>query len=88
MYIGIDLGGTNIAVGLVNDEGKIMAKASTPALSQRPIQEIIEDIAQVCGVLLNGAGMTVDDIESVGLGCPGTIDHKNGIVVYSNNICM
>ena len=88
MYIGIDLGGTNIAVGLVNDGGKIMAKASTPTLSQRPIQEIIEDIAKVCGVLVNGEGMTMDDIESVGIGCPGTIDHKNGIVVYSNNIRM
>ncbi|MGN0182507.1 MAG: ROK family protein [Candidatus Ornithomonoglobus sp.] len=88
MKIGIDLGGTNIAAGLVDDEYKIIAKASIPTLADRPIREVIDDIGDICKLLVHGEGMTMENIESVGIGCPGTIDHKNGIVVYSNNIRM
>ena len=44
-YIGIDLGGTNIAVGVVDSEGRIIAKAETPTLAQRPYQDVIRDMA-------------------------------------------
>lgn len=88
MKIGIDLGGTNIAAGLVDDEYKIISKASIPTLADRPISEVIDDIADICKLLVHEEGLTIENIESVGIGCPGTIDHKNGIVVYSNNIRM
>ena len=45
MYIGIDLGGTNIAIGIVDDNGKIIAKNSTPTLAERGYKEIIKDMA-------------------------------------------
>ena len=44
MYIGIDLGGTNIAVGLVNDDGQILHSASVPTLKERHWSEIVKDI--------------------------------------------
>lgn len=88
MKIGIDLGGTNIAAGLVDDDNRIIAKTSAPTLSDRPIAEVIDDIAGVCKRLVSGESMTMDNIESIGIGCPGTIDHNNGTVVYSNNIRM
>ena len=40
-YIGIDLGGTNIAVGLVSEDGKILRKAETPTLAKRPYADIV-----------------------------------------------
>lgn len=43
MYIGIDLGGTNIAAGVVDEVGNIMYKLSIPTLAQRPVEEIVED---------------------------------------------
>ena len=49
MYrIGIDLGGTNIAAGIVNEEFKIIAKASVPTRAERPAEEIVADIAALC----------------------------------------
>ena len=45
MYIGIDLGGTNIAVGIVDNKGNILAHASTPTLRERHWTEIVEDMA-------------------------------------------
>lgn len=88
MYIGIDFGGTNIAAGLVDEQGEIICKLSTPTLTQRPVEEMIDDMICLCHELTSKAGCGMDDIEAVGIGCPGTIDNKNGVVVYANNISM
>ncbi len=87
MYIGIDLGGTNIAAGIVED-GKIIAKASTPTGKDRPTAEIVADMADLAKRLATESGIDIAKIQAVGIGCPGTIDHKTGVVVYSNNIPM
>lgn len=88
MYIGIDLGGTNIAAGIVTDDGKILSQGSTPTLSGRPIEEVIADMVTLVNGLIDDYGITVSDIKAIGIGSPGSIDHKNGIVVYSNNLKM
>lgn len=88
MYIGIDLGGTNIAAGIVTDDGKILAQGSTPTLSGRPIEEVVADMVTLVNGLIDDYGITVSDIKAIGIGSPGSIDHKNGIVVYSNNLKM
>ncbi len=87
MYrIGVDLGGTNIAVGIVDNEGTLVKKMSTPTLAARPSEEIVADMARLCRELCSEVGCTVDDIESVGIASPGTVDSENGVVLYSNNI--
>ena len=78
MYIGIDLGGTNIAVGLVSEEGKIIAKDSTPTLSERDYTEIVKDMALLCEKVTEAAGYTMKDIKAIGIGSPGSIDNENG----------
>lgn len=88
MYIGIDLGGTNIAVGIVDENGKILHKDSIPTQKERDYTEIIRDMAELSKKVVADAGYTLDDIEAVGIGSPGTIDNKRGMVVYSNNIVM
>ena len=88
MYIGIDLGGTNIAAGVIDKAGHIVYKSSVPTLAQRPIEEIVEDMANLCVDILDGAGCSISDIKSVGVGCPGTVDNKNGIVAYACNLRM
>ena len=86
MYIGIDLGGTNIAVGLVDENGKIIAKDSTPTLSSRNYQEIVKDMADLSFKLIEKAGISVSDIKAAGIGSPGSVDSKNGVVHYANNL--
>lgn len=86
--IGIDLGGTNIAAGVVDDAGHIIYKASIPTLAKRPAEEIAEDMAKLCADITDGAGCSMSDIEAVGVGCPGTVDSKNGIVSYACNLRM
>ncbi len=86
MYIGIDLGGTNIAIGLVDKSGKIISSGSRPTEAKRHYSEIVKDMAELSFELMEKAGLSKSDIEGVGIGSPGTIDSKNGVVIYSNNI--
>lgn len=85
MYsIGIDLGGTNIAVGVVNEQGAILAQASTPTLAGRPFEELIADMAACANKAVSQAGLTLDDIDRVGIGIPGV--SKDGVVIFCTNL--
>lgn len=86
-YIGVDLGGTNIAAGIVNSDYKIVAKGSVPTnVSGRSAEEIIKDMGALCQKLVDDAGLTFNDIEYVGIASPGAIDPVKGVVVYANNL--
>lgn len=86
MYLGIDLGGTNIAAGLVTESGVIKKSVSTPTVANRPFNEIVRDMAKLCRGILDITGTDIKDIKSIGIGNPGTIDNKNGVIIYSNNL--
>ena len=85
-YLGIDLGGTNIAAGIVNEDYKIIKKKSVPTLAHRDGKEIIKDMANLCLSLLEECGLSVDDIEYAGIASPGTANSETGIVEYANNL--
>lgn len=87
MYtIGVDLGGTNIAIGIVNDRYEIVRKGSVPTKPERGADPIIEDMAALCRKLIADEGLTLADIESVGVATPGTANNVTGVVEYANNI--
>jgi Transcriptional regulator/sugar kinase len=85
-YIGVDLGGTNIAVGVVSADFKIIKKGSTPTLAERDGKEIIRDMAALCEKLVKEAELTFDDIAYVGIASPGTANSSTGCVEYANNL--
>ena len=88
MYIGVDLGGTNIAAGVVDDNGRILVQGSVPTLNERDFTEIIKDMAELCKNVTKKAGLGLKDIKAIGIGSPGSVDNENGVVVYANNIKM
>jgi glucokinase len=85
-YAGIDLGGTNIAVGIVNENYEILGKASVKTNLPRPASEIADDMAKATLMAAENAGITLQDIEWVGVGTPGAANGKTGMVIYSNNL--
>ncbi len=87
-YIGIDLGGTNIAGGIADENGKILLSDSVPTKKERPTEQIMEDIAGLVNRLIERAGMDSADVSGIGVGCPGMVDSKNGIVTYCVNVPM
>ncbi len=86
VMIGIDLGGTGIKIGIVNEEYEILAQTSIPTNAQRPWTEIIADMGNAAVKLLKENGYDTSDCLGAGAGCPGTIDSAGGTVLYSNNI--
>lgn len=84
--IGVDLGGTNIAVGVVDSDFKIIRKRSIPTYPDRAPEAIVRDMVRVCDDLLTDLSLTPDDIQSVGIASPGIVDHKTGYVEYSCNL--
>ena len=84
MRIGIDLGGTNIAAGLVNDKMEIVTKESVKTL--RGVDAIINEMEVLAHSLCSQAGLRLSDIECAGVGSPGSVDSREGTVVYSNNL--
>ena len=85
-YIGIDLGGTNIVAGVVNESYEILAKASVKTNLPRPEEEIAADMAKVSQEAAEKAGLTMADIEWIGVGTPGVANSATGVIEYSNNL--
>ncbi|HHW30158.1 MAG TPA: ROK family protein [Clostridiaceae bacterium] len=85
-YVGIDLGGTKIAAGLVDKQGKILAKASTSTGKERPADEIIKDMAMLAKQVIDDYGIETTSVKSIGIGCPGIVNDKDGTLIYANNI--
>lgn len=87
MYrIGIDLGGTNISAGLVNEEGKLLYKSSVPTGMGVSDYEITEIMAKFCLSIIRECDISERDVTSIGIGCPGVCDDLNGTLLYTVNL--
>ncbi len=84
--VGIDLGGTNIAAGVVNDAYQILAKASLPARAPRPAADICADMAKATRMALHEAGVSEESVSWIGIGSPGVANPLLGEVEFSNNL--
>ncbi len=87
-YLGVDLGGTNIAIGLVDENFKIILKDKVPTGASRPVSAIMDDMAALCKSIVERAGITFDEVAYAGIAAPGSVDPKLGEVRYANNIKM
>ena len=85
-YIGIDLGGTFIKGGIVDDTGNILISDKVPTESEKGAGRVALNIANLGKSLLEKLNLTVSDMVGVGIGVPGMIDSGKGEVVYSNNL--
>ncbi len=85
-YVGIDLGGTNIVAGVVDENYNILTKASRKTNCPRPAEEIASDMAAVALEAIEQANLTPDQVEWIGVGTPGIANSATGIIEYSNNL--
>lgn len=85
-YIGIDLGGTFIKGGIVNENGEILLCDKTPTEVEKGDHGVAENIARLALDLLSRLGLTTSDVEGLGIGSPGMIDSAKGNVIYANNL--
>lgn len=85
--IGIDLGGTNIAAGIVNEKGEILSKTSVPT-PRTGEEDVIEAICNISRKLMSNMNLKVADIDGIGVGCPGIVDNKEGVIRHLANLGM
>ncbi len=84
MYLGIDIGGTNTAFGVVNESGDILCKSSVP--TKKDITETVQTASQAILDMLSEQNISVSAISSAGIGCAGLTDNKNGVILYASNL--
>lgn len=84
--IGIDIGGTNTRIGLVDIHQKLIDSVSISTDTKSAADEVICTVGEKALALLEKNGIAMDQCVGAGVGVPGTIDRKNGVVRYSNNI--
>lgn len=84
--IGVDLGGTNIKAGLVDEAHHIVDSVSCKTNLPRPEHEVEAEIAALCSQLAQRAGLDMAaQIESVGIGTPGSVNPHTGVVEFNAN---
>ncbi|MCY2965336.1 MAG: ROK family protein [Planctomycetota bacterium] len=85
-YVGVDVGGTNIKAGVVDDTGHSLAKASVPTEAIRGPEVGLDHMVEAVGAALKQAGLTLKDIHGVGLATPGTMDIPAGMLLQPPNL--
>jgi glucokinase len=86
LNVGVDIGGTNIKFGVTDENGKILLQGKTKTRPDRGSDLIVGSIIQGIDTILVEASLRHEDIKSIGLGVPGTVDSKSGMVVYAPNL--
>lgn len=84
--IGVDLGGTNIAAGIVDGVHRIVGSASVPTDSSRGAAGVADDIVRCIALALEKAGASLADCTALGVGSPGSCDMENGVVRNAHNL--
>ena len=85
-YIGVDLGGTNIAIGIVDENKNLLIKGSVPTIASREGELIVKDMAALVEKLMAEKKITLDEIAYVGIAAPGTANSETGVIEYANNL--
>ncbi len=85
-YLGIDLGGTNIAVGVVDENFNIVGRANRKTAVPRSADSIADDMAGACFDAVKDAGIEISNITACGIGAPGAVDTEKGEVAVSENL--
>jgi glucokinase len=85
-YIGIDLGGTNIQGGLVSGDGKLMQTDRVKTKAESGEDTVVKRIAKLAQTIVESAGLTFDDVAGLGIGAPGAVNHKKGVVINAVNL--
>ena len=87
MYrVGVDLGGTNIAVGVVDEKFNIVGRGKIKTNLPRPAKAIFDDIAAAVKMAVDDAGLKMSDIASIGVGTPGSVNKSTGMIDFANNL--
>ncbi len=85
-FIGIDLGGTNVRAAVVTEEGEIVGQARTETLAEKGPEAVLERMALVAREAVGNSGLELSGISACGVGSPGPLDARTGVVLFTPNL--
>ena len=84
--VGVDVGGTNLVAGLVDERGKLLHKESCPVDKSMDAAALTHTLAQLSRRVVEQAGKGLDEIRAVGVGIPGLVDNESGVILRTTNM--
>src|SRR4051794_683896 len=85
-YLGIDIGGSSIKAGVVDDSGRLLSKRHVPSALSEGLEAGLKNLEASARAIVAEAGLTWDAIRAVGVAAPGTMDIPNGILFHPFNL--
>lgn len=82
-YLGIDIGGTNIRLGIVDGKGKVLTRYRIPTLKEQGKNKVITRLLRAIEFIIKKSAYPV---KGIGIGCPGPLDNRKGIVLSPPNL--
>ncbi len=86
LYIGIDVGGTNLVAGLVDETGQLLGRAAARTDTSRSAEMLCADLADLALRAVENGGVKPEEITGVGIGIPGEVDASSGVVCHAPNV--
>ena len=86
VYVGLDVGGTGLKAGVVDENGKMLSKVSCPTGVERGYGPVIKDMANLALKAIEESGVPMEEVHSIGIGIPGILDPRTGIVPFCTNL--
>ena len=86
IFVGIDLGGTNVKIGCFDKELKLIRKTAVATEADMGPEVVVEKIAQTTKELLADAAVTLEEVCAVGMGSPGPAKYREGVIESATNL--
>lgn len=85
-YLGIDLGGTNVQIGVVDASGEVLSRSKRKTIAEEGRDAVLTRIVNGVDEACREAGVSLDEIRAVGMGAPGPVDPNSGVVLEAVNL--
>jgi glucokinase len=86
IYLGIDFGGTNVKMGIFDEDMNLLSKTSAPAGVEMEPDDIVANIVKTAKSLIADSKHQLSDVLGIGIGTPGPADYIKGIVIKASNL--
>ncbi len=84
--VGIDLGGTNLKAGLLDEQANVLCNFSVPTEADKGVEQVVNNIAEAAERAIGEGGVEREAVIGIGIGSPGPLSHRRGVVIKPGNI--
>lgn len=86
LAVGVDIGGTNLKIALVDRAARIMGQQSVPTVASRGAEAVVQDLVRLAGGMLTDRAKSWSDVAGVGVASPGPLDLRLGRIIKAANL--